>query len=79
MLLWFCHRPSSEPWLSRVVVTQCLARITRSREVESWQYPGWWTHVPPLQVTVGPRGQERGFVAVTTEEVEIVSIGLNRS
>ena len=24
---------------------------------QSWQYPGWWTHVPSQLVTVGPRGQ----------------------
>jgi len=35
----------------------------------SWQYPGWWTHVPSQQVAVVPREQERGFVAVTGELV----------
>ena len=67
MLLWFCHRPSSGPWLSRVV-TQCLPSVTRSQRFHSWQNRGRWTHVPSLQVTVGPREQERGFVPVTTDE-----------
>ena len=48
-------------------MTHYLLFVTRSRD--SWQYPGRWTHVPSLQVTVGPREQERGFVAVTGELV----------
>jgi len=36
---------------------------------DSWQYLGWWTHVPSQQVTVGPRGS--GFVAVTGELVVV--------
>ncbi len=35
---------------------------------DSWQYPGRWTHVPSLLVTVGS-GSGRGFVAVTGELV----------
>jgi hypothetical protein len=38
---------------------------------DPWQYPGLWTHVPSRQVTVGPRGQKRGFVAVTGELVVV--------
>ncbi len=30
---------------------------TVNRMNQSWQYPGWWTHVPSQLVTVGPRGQ----------------------
>ena len=48
-------------------VGRCLRVITRSREIQSRQYPGRWKHVPHRQVTAGPRGQERGFVAVTTD------------
>ena len=46
------------------LIDDCLSR-------DSWQYPGWWTHVPSRQVTVGPREQERGFVAVTGELVVV--------
>jgi hypothetical protein len=67
------HRPSRGPRLPKALVTQCLPNVSRFPKVESWQYPGWWTHVPSRQVTVGPRGWGRGFVAVTTEEGETVS------
>jgi hypothetical protein len=50
-------------------VTHYLLFVTRSRD--SWQYPGRWTHVPSLQVTVGPRGW--GFVAVTTGTMDTCS------
>ena len=50
-------------------MTQCHASVTHSPKIQSWQYPGRWTHVPSRQVTVGPREQERGFVAVTGELV----------
>jgi hypothetical protein len=48
-------------------VGRCLGVVIRSPTVQSWQDPGWWTHVPSLQVTAGPGGHERGFVVVTTD------------
>ncbi len=36
-------------------VTQCPASVTGFRRFHSWQYPGWWTHVPSLLVKVGSR------------------------
>ena len=48
-----------------------LKNVTRSPKVHSWQYPGRWTQSPSQQVTVGPREQGRGFVAVTGELVVV--------
>ena len=59
--------PSAHP--SRHTTRHIVHGVNQSNQV--WHYPGWWTHVPSLQVTVGPREQGRGFVAVTGELVVV--------
>ena len=59
--------PSAHP--SRHTTRHIVHGVNQTNQV--WHYPGWWTHVPSLQVTVGPREQGRGFVAVTGELVVV--------
>ena len=49
-------------------VRQCLPNVPRFPKVESWQYPGRWTHVPSRQVTVGS-GENRGEPEILWESV----------
>ena len=64
-----CHDETTHHSSNSKTATKCLPSVTGARRVHSSQYPGWWTHVPSRQVTVGPMEQERGFVAVTGELV----------
>jgi hypothetical protein len=47
-------------------VGRCLGVVIRSPTVQSWQYPGWWTHVLPRQGVYDQQsiGEERVWVAV---------------
>jgi hypothetical protein len=49
----------SEPLTVYSCETQQSQLINQRLSRDLWQYPGWWTHVPSLQVTVGARRRNR--------------------